>query len=164
MEDRAKVKILPPVLLLLALAAGVVVSVLAPARLLPPELAIPAGIATIALSVVLVLAAVAGLRRANTAFDVRKPTTGIVMTGAFALTRNPVYLSMMLLYVGIALLINSPWMLLMSIPTGSALCLAVIRPEERYLAAKFGDAYQRYIESVPRWFGWRSFKPGSRPG
>jgi protein-S-isoprenylcysteine O-methyltransferase Ste14 len=157
MDDSAKVKVLPPVVLLVALAVGMIAAVWTSDRLLPSDFAIAVGLATIALSVVLALTAASELRRAKTAFDVRKPTTTIVTTGAFAVTRNPVYLSMMLLYVGIALLVNSPWMLLVAIPTGSALCLMAIRPEERYLTDKFGDDYCRYAASVPRWLSWRSF-------
>jgi len=117
MDDRAKVKVLPPVVLLVALAVGMIAAVWTSDRMLPSDFAIAVGLATIALSVVLALTAASELRRAKTAFDVRKPTTTIVTTGAFAVTRNPVYLSMMLLYVGIALLVNSPWMLLVAIPT-----------------------------------------------
>lgn len=157
MDDRAKVKVLPPIVLLAALAAGILAAILSSDRLLPSDLAIAAGAGVILLSVCLVVAAARQLRRANTAFDVRKPTTAIVTTGVFGLTRNPVYLSMMLLYVGIALVVNSPWMLLLAIPTGSALCLIAIRPEERYLTTKFGDDYRRYSAAVPRWAGWRSF-------
>lgn len=79
----------------------------------------------------------------------------------FRLTRNPIYLSMMLLYVGLSLLVNSPWTLLLAIPTGSALCLAAIKPEERYLEAKFGDAYRHYRAAVPRWISLRSIGIGT---
>ena len=156
MQDNADVKILPPIVLAVALGLGIPVGILLPTRLLPAEAAVPLGLGVVAISVLLVIAAVRELRRKKTAFDVRKPTSAIVRTGVFRLTRNPVYLSMMLLYVGVSLLINSPWMLLLAIPTGSALCLAAIKPEERYLEAKFGDAYREYRATVPRWIGLRS--------
>jgi protein-S-isoprenylcysteine O-methyltransferase Ste14 len=41
------------------------------------------------------------------------------------------------------------------VPTGSALCLTAIRPEERYLEAKFGDAYRVYHAAAPHWFSFR---------
>ena len=156
MQDNANVKILPPIVLAVALGLGIPVGILLPTRLLPAEAAVPLGLGVVAISVLLVIAAVRELRRKKTAFDVRKPTSAIVRTGVFRLTRNPVYLSMMLLYVGVSLLINSPWMLLLAIPTGSALCLAAIKTEERYLEAKFGDAYREYRATVPRWIGLRS--------
>ena len=76
-------------------------------------------------------------------------------SGVFRLTRNPVYLSMVLLVIGVGLLLNSLWSLLLAVPTGSALCLTAIRPEERYLEAKFGETYRAYRSEVPRWFSLR---------
>lgn len=160
MQDNANVKILPPIVLAVALGLGISIGILLPTRLLPAEAAVPFGLVVVTVSVLLVIAAVHEMRRKKTSFDVRKPTSTIVRTGVFRLTRNPVYLSMMLLYVGLSILINSPWMLLLAIPTGSALCLAAIKPEERYLEAKFGDAYRDYRASVPRWLGLGSFRIG----
>jgi protein-S-isoprenylcysteine O-methyltransferase Ste14 len=42
-------------------------------------------------------------------------------------------------------------MVALVVPMGSLLCLAVIRPEERYLEAKFGEPYRSYRASVGRW-------------
>jgi protein-S-isoprenylcysteine O-methyltransferase Ste14 len=164
MQDNADVKILPPIVLAVALGVGIPIGILLPTRLLSADAAVSLGLGVVAVSVLLVIAAVHELRREKTAFDVRKPTSVIVRTGVFRLTRNPVYLSMMLLYVGLSLVINSPWMLLLAIPTGSTLCLAAIKPEERYLEAKFGDAYREYRAAVPRWIGLRSItsNPTSR--
>jgi protein-S-isoprenylcysteine O-methyltransferase Ste14 len=58
---------------------------------------------------------------------------------------------MMLLYLAVAFAANSLWMLLLVWPTGSALCLAVIRKEEDYLQRKFGDQYALYRQQVRRW-------------
>jgi protein-S-isoprenylcysteine O-methyltransferase Ste14 len=58
---------------------------------------------------------------------------------------------MLLLQLGVGLLLNSLWMMALVVPMGSALCLAVIRPEERYLEDKFGDVYRGYRLSVRRW-------------
>jgi protein-S-isoprenylcysteine O-methyltransferase Ste14 len=151
MRDRADVKVLPPILLAAALGAGSATAALFPVRLLPTGAAITIGLGAIAASLVLVGFAFREIHRAKTAFDVRKPTTAIVTTGVFRFTRNPVYLSMMLLYVGAAFLANLPWTLLLAIPTGSVLCMAAIKPEERYLDAKFGDDYRAYRARTPRW-------------
>lgn len=161
MQDNANVKILPLIVLAVALGLGIPIAIVLPEQLLPAEAAVPLGVGVIAFSVLLVVAAMRELKRAKTAFDVRKPTSAIVRTGVFRLTRNPIYLSMMLLYVGLALLVNSPWTLLLAIPTGSALCLAAIKPEERYLEAKFGDAYRHYRAAVPRWISLRSIGIGT---
>ena len=94
-------------------------------------------------------------RAGGTAFDARKTTTALVDSGVFRFTRNPVYLSMVLLVIGVGLILNSSWSLLLAVPTGSALCLTAIRPEERYLEAKFGETYRAYRSEVPRWFSIR---------
>jgi protein-S-isoprenylcysteine O-methyltransferase Ste14 len=62
---------------------------------------------------------------------------------------------MVLFVIGVGLFLNSFWSLLLAVPTGSALCLTAIRPEERYLEGKFGDAYRAYRSRVPRWFSVR---------
>jgi hypothetical protein len=77
MADAAQVKVLPPLILLTALAAGFASAALVPARILPQSIAIPAGLAFIAASVAL---AGAAARAGQPAFDSRKPTTAIIET------------------------------------------------------------------------------------
>lgn len=122
-----------------------------PISLAPDQVAPVVGGALVAISVALVITAARELSRARTAFDVRKSTRIIVDSGPFRWSRNPVYLSMTLLQLGIAFLLNSLWVALLTIPLGSALCLAAIRPEERYLEQKFGDLYRTYRNRVRRW-------------
>lgn len=151
MQDRAQVHVLPPLIPLVALAAGVAAHFAFPVGIAPDSLARPTGIVLIVASFALVIAAARELARARTAFDVRKPSTALVASGVFRLSRNPVYFSMMLLCAGIALTVNSLAILLLSLPAGSALCLLAIRPEESYLEGKFGAAYLTYKANVRRW-------------
>lgn len=155
--DRADVKILPPVVLAVGLGLEILAGFLLPTRLFPDPVAISLGFIVIAASITLVVLAVREIVHANTAFDARKSTTAIVETGVFRFTRNPVYLSMILLGLGVGLMLNSPWALLLTYPLGSALCLTAIRPEESYLEAKFGHVYRAYRERVPRWFSPKQF-------
>jgi protein-S-isoprenylcysteine O-methyltransferase Ste14 len=151
MEDRAQVTILPPLIPLSAIGAGFLIHLALPLPIATAAATMPVGILLVAVSVVFVVAAAWELARARTAFDVRKPTTSLVRRGVFRLSRNPVYFAMLLLCVGIALLANSVALLALSLPAGSALCLLVIRREERYLEQKFGDTYLAYKSSVRRW-------------
>jgi protein-S-isoprenylcysteine O-methyltransferase Ste14 len=155
MIDRAEVKVLPPLLLLPILGAQALLWNFAPLRILPGYVAPPLAVAVVAGSIALVILAAREIARAETAFDARKATTALVDSGVFRFTRNPVYLSMVLLVIGVGLMLNSFWSLLLAVPTGSALCLTAIRPEERYLEAKFGDAYRAYRAAAPRWFSFR---------
>jgi protein-S-isoprenylcysteine O-methyltransferase Ste14 len=150
-EDSAKVRILPPIVLASTLAAGLGIGWFAPAPILDRGAAIILGALAMTCSVALVLSALFELRRAGTAFDVRKSSTALVTTGAYAVSRNPTYLSMVMLFVGVAFLANSWWTLLLAAPLGSALCRLAILPEEAYLAAKFGKTYEDYRARVRRW-------------
>jgi protein-S-isoprenylcysteine O-methyltransferase Ste14 len=151
MKDRADVAVLPPLIPLLAIGSGVLVHLAFPIALAPAAITTPLGVLLILASVLLAIAAARELSIAHTAFDVRKPTTSLVDSGVFRLSRNPVYFSMMLLCVGIALLANSLAMLVLSLPAGSVLCLSVIRKEESYLERKFGRTYLDYKATVRRW-------------
>ncbi len=151
MKDRVELVVLPPMIPLSSIGLGLLLHLAFPISLAPASVTAPMGVLLILGSIWLVIAAARELAKANTAFDVRKPTTTLVRTGVFRLSRNPVYFSMLLLCMGIALLANSLAMLLLSLLTGSALCLSVIRHEESYLERKFGDTYRAYRANVRRW-------------
>ncbi|MEO0036270.1 MAG: hypothetical protein RLZZ501_2293, partial [Pseudomonadota bacterium] len=71
--------------------------------------------------------------------------------GPFAYSRNPLYLSLLAIYGGLALLVNSLLMVLLGGAMFFTLQRHVVEPEERYLAEKFGDAYRDYLGRVRRW-------------
>jgi protein-S-isoprenylcysteine O-methyltransferase Ste14 len=78
-------------------------------------------------------------------------TTLVLQSGPFGLSRNPLYLGLIALDVAVALLAQSFWALLF-VPVGVvALTWGAIRPEERYLAVKFGSEYEAYRARVRRW-------------
>jgi len=85
--------------------------------------------------------------------DPGHPTTAVVTTGAFAFSRNPIYLGATCLLLGIALAANWPWAAALIVPAVVACHYVLIVPEEQYLAAKFGDAYLSYVACVHRWLG-----------
>ena len=79
------------------------------------------------------------------------PTTRIVAHGLYRFSRNPMYLGFALCTFGLAILVDSAWMLL-ALPIGLVLVdRIVITREERYLERKFGDEYLNYKRRVPRW-------------
>ena len=83
------------------------------------------------------------------------PTSRIITTGVFSISRNPLYLGGVCFLLGIALVANLPWALVLLMPALVACHYVLIAPEERYLAAKFGEDYQRYAATVHRWIGSR---------
>ena len=99
----------------------------------------------------IVASAFRALGRARTAFDIRQPTTTIVTDGPFRYSRNPMYISLTLLYMGLAVLINSLWILLLLLPVLLVIQNGVVKREEQYLERKFGETYLRYKAQVRRW-------------
>jgi len=83
--------------------------------------------------------------------DPGRPTSTLVTTGVFSISRNPLYLGGVLALVGIVLVFNLPWGLVLLLPAIIACHFILIVPEERYLAARFGEEYRVYTASVNRW-------------
>jgi len=150
-RDRAGVITPPPFLYLIALAIGLLVDWLYPVQVLSTPFAIGIGLLLIAAAGPIVISALRAFSRAKTTFDVRKPTSAIVTNGPYRFSRNPSYVSLTLLYGGIACLVNSLWVLLMVVPVVTVMHFGVIKREERYLEAKFGDEYRDYKTTVRRW-------------
>jgi len=90
-------------------------------------------------------------RAAGTHIEPYKPTTAIVTDGLFGVSRNPIYLSMVAVTVGIGLALDNFWVLVMLAPVLVVMHYGVITREERYLTAKFGDEYLNYKNTVRRW-------------
>jgi protein-S-isoprenylcysteine O-methyltransferase Ste14 len=141
----------PPLVYLGAIALGVVIHLVAPVRLLPPGRGVLLGSIVTAGAVALFVASVRTFRAAGTPIPGNRPTTTIVRAGPYRFSRNPVYLAFSLLQVGLALLVNSAWLLVTLVPAAALMALVVVPREERYLTARFPLEYVAYKESVRRW-------------
>jgi len=91
------------------------------------------------------------LRRAGTHVRPDRPTTALVQDGPFRFTRNPLYLSLTLLYLGVSLMFNARMPLLLLPPLLLVAHFGIVRREERYLESKFGEQYRKYRKRVRRW-------------
>jgi protein-S-isoprenylcysteine O-methyltransferase Ste14 len=100
---------------------------------------------------VFLVLAVLEFKRAGTPPEPYKPTTAIVRSGPYRVTRNPIYLSFTLVQLGIALWMGSGWILVLLLPALVFMHYGVITREERYLERKFGDEYVKYRRAVRRW-------------
>ena len=116
-------------------------------------IAVQAGaLVIIAAAVALGLTSVASFRNASTTIlPAGRPTTSIVERGPYRFTRNPMYVAMACAYLGLALALNNLWALIFLPAVVAAVDRFVIRREERYLTAKFGDTYVDYCARVRRW-------------
>jgi protein-S-isoprenylcysteine O-methyltransferase Ste14 len=115
----------------------------APSRILSALLAVP-GLGLTLWSLWLFL-------RARTSPLPMRPATSLVRSGPYRWTRNPMYLGMLLLYLGVALLFDVTWALLLAPAVVFLVGRLVIRREEKYLEATFGEEYRRYTGEVRRW-------------
>jgi protein-S-isoprenylcysteine O-methyltransferase Ste14 len=153
--DRPDVIVFPPVIPLATLALAGVLQWLAPLGLIASfDAPIRIGIGLIVAGGGL-LTTSAGRRaliRSGTNVNPSQPTTTLVTDGVFGHTRNPLYVGVSVALCGLALIFDLDWMLLLIVPSCVLLHFAVVRREEHYLEQKFGDAYRRYKERVPRYF------------
>jgi protein-S-isoprenylcysteine O-methyltransferase Ste14 len=154
-HDAAEVRIFPPAIPLLTVLIGIGVSHRWPLGL-GLELASPqrywGGGLIVACAVLgLGLWSVVLLRRSGQSENPWKPTTQIVERGPFRITRNPMYLQMVLVCAGVAVLLDNLWILILTPVCAWLLQTLAIVPEEQYLERKFGDTYLAYKKKVRRW-------------
>lgn len=80
-----------------------------------------------------------------------KPASTLQTTGVYALTRNPMYLGLTLLYLAITCFIGNWWNLILFPFLVLVIQELVIKPEERYLQIEFGEEYKAYLKKTRRW-------------
>jgi protein-S-isoprenylcysteine O-methyltransferase Ste14 len=92
---------------------------------------------------------VAWALRAAGVVDLERPNQ-LVLKGPYAFSRNPMYVGWTLVYVGIALVVNTVWLLLL-LPVVLLVTQIVVVREERSLEGRFGSAYRSYKTSARRY-------------
>jgi protein-S-isoprenylcysteine O-methyltransferase Ste14 len=156
-HDRAGVIAPPPLIALAVVVVGVFLDWLLPAYVLQLLLSfaerVTIGAILIGAGAALAIPAVLAFRSARTHVEPWKPATALVTDGIFRWLRNPMYVALALLVAGIAVALASDWTLVMLLPGAFVLHVGVVKREERYLEAKFGNAYRAYKARVPR-YGW----------
>jgi protein-S-isoprenylcysteine O-methyltransferase Ste14 len=92
------------------------------------------------------------LQAAGTNVNPALPATAIVDSGPFRFSRNPLYLALTLVYVGLTLAFNTWWGIVVLVPLLIIMHRGVVLREERYLEQKFGETYRQYRAKVRRYF------------
>lgn len=156
-KDTAGVIAPPPLLALATIVLGLLLDWLLPAYVLGLLLSltwrIVIGVVLIAVGLALAFPARRAFVSAGTEVKPWRPSTVLVTDGVFAWLRNPMYVGGTFFLVGLAVLLASDWMLVMTIGFFVVLHFGVVRREERYLETKFGESYRHYRNRVPR-YGW----------
>ena len=150
--DTAQVIIRPPLAWGLAVIAGLTLNWLVPLPFLPADL--PAGwlgAMVFVLAVALFAWAIVTMTRVGSNVPTNRPTTAIVESGPYRLTRNPIYLTMFLGLSALAIAFDNSWLLVMLVPFALVIRYGVVAREEAYLERKFADVYRGYRSRVRRW-------------
>jgi protein-S-isoprenylcysteine O-methyltransferase Ste14 len=150
-QDKAGIVAPPPLIYLGALVFGLLLNRRFPATFLPSRITRTLGWPLLSGGVLLLGWFEWALRHAGTPASPYKPVSHVVTDGPFQYTRNPGYLSMTVIYTGIASLANALWAILLLPVALLIIQRGVIEREERYLERKFGEEYLRYKSQVRRW-------------
>jgi protein-S-isoprenylcysteine O-methyltransferase Ste14 len=141
--DSPGVIVRPPLLYGTMLIAVVVLRWFWPMPILRDALSPWLGLVPLLLGLVIAIPGRRALQAAGTNVNPSLPTTAIVTSGPYRYSRNPLYVGLTLLYCGLTFVLNTWW--------GFVMHRGVVLREERYLEAKFGDAYRQYCSRVARY-------------
>ncbi|HEU4828103.1 MAG TPA: isoprenylcysteine carboxylmethyltransferase family protein [Gemmatimonadales bacterium] len=154
-RDAARVRVLPPGVPLITILLGQVLQrfwPIAPSLELAPLVRYGVG-GSVVLGAVLGIGfrAVRTMRRTGQDENPWKPTPSLIETGPYRFTRNPMYLQLVIICIGFAIILQNAWILLLTPLAALVLQELAIRPEEAYLERKFGETYLAYKRRVRRW-------------
>jgi protein-S-isoprenylcysteine O-methyltransferase Ste14 len=141
----------PPLVYLASLVIGALLQLAMPLPFLSRTLAVALGTPLVLVAIGLFSYSVAKFRAAGTPVPARKPTSVIVRTGPYRFSRNPIYLAFSLFQLGIAIWVDSVWLLATLAGAVALIHFIVIPREEQYLERRFGAQYLDYKTSVRRW-------------
>lgn len=150
--DNAQVLVRPPIALLIGIVAGIALDWVVPLPWLSADF--PRhwiGWAVFGLGFALLIWAAATIRMAGSNVPTNQPTTAIVEAGPYRFSRNPIYFAMFLALIGLAIVLDTLWLLVMLAPFALVIRYGVVAREEKYLDRKFGDSYRGYRSRVRRW-------------
>lgn len=145
----------PPIVFACAVAVSVILDYAVPLPWLPSplsDLLLAIGWLLAAGVVYMDFSALRSLKRARTAINPTRPAEHLVTTGAYAFSRNPLYLGNTALMIAVGFIIGSVWFIVMGIVASFLTQKLAIEPEERHLAARFGKRFRDYQKKVRRWF------------
>lgn len=150
-EDSPRIFVPPPVIIFGTLPVGLAIDGrLTAATALQPLTVVTSVLLAIA-GLAIIGSALRIFSRSKTRPEPWKPASALVIEGIYKITRNPMYLGMLMIYAALALLFQSPSAGALIIPVFAIIDRLIIRREEKYLSRKFGEPYDNYRRHVRRW-------------
>ena len=141
----------PPIIFLTAILLGIALNWVWPLSFIPSTLGLLGPLVTLG-AALLFLLSLREFRAAGTSVRGPEHTTAIVQTGPYRFSRNPIYLSFVLLVLGLSVWLNNLWLLMTLVPAVGFIAAVVIPREERFLERNFHGQYSSYKATVRRWF------------
>jgi protein-S-isoprenylcysteine O-methyltransferase Ste14 len=141
----------PPLIFLAALLISLALNAIWPLVSIPDHIRYIAGGLLIFGSLLAMPSILIKFRRMDTSFDVRKLPSTFITDGLYRFSRNPSYVALVLLFIGIGVALSNLWELICLIPAIVVIDRHVIPEEERRLERAFGDQYRVYKSQVRRW-------------
>jgi protein-S-isoprenylcysteine O-methyltransferase Ste14 len=111
----------------------------------------PAAALCVLICLAIFVAAFTAFHRSRTTLVPNRAASALVTGGVYGRTRNPMYVSLVFLYLAFALWLNDAWMLVLLPVVVLAIDRLVIAREERYLTSAFPEEYRAYRARVRRW-------------
>lgn len=144
----------PPLVFIGAAALAVVMAWLVPLPWLPRALAeflFAFGWLVVLGGFAITVTAVRAMRAAHTPIAANRAAEHLVTSGPFSFTRNPIYLSAIMMLFGIGLITGNPWFFAAALLAAFAVQKLAIESEERHLEMRFGKRFRDYAKRVRRW-------------
>ena len=152
LADNAGVIVRPPLLYGVAFVVVLALGWFWPMPIVGRVVAVGVGLVLVVFGVGIAMWGRRTMQAAGTNVDPYRPATVLVKTGPFRFSRNPLYMSLTLLFLGLSLVVNTWWGIVLLFPVLIIMHWGVILREERYLDQKFGASYQEYRSKVRRYF------------
>ena len=141
----------PPVIFGVAFLIGLAIGLFDPRPQLPLWVQLFAGTLVVASGVLLIRSSMKSIDGAGTTYDPFAASTALVVSGIYRYTRNPGYLGLAVIQLGLAVLLDSPWIAISAVIAVVVTTVFVIRLEEEKLTRTFGQDYRDYLSRVRRW-------------
>ena len=150
-SNHAGVWIPPPLLYVLPFLFARFLQTVIPLPFLPEIIVPVAAMLFFVVGIILCIWSIGLFRRSKTSLVPVKPTATLVLSGPYQVSRNPMYLGLLCLYLAAAFWLNMVWALVLIPIVIGIMQRMVIEKEERYLEQQFGEPYRQYKAHVRRW-------------
>ena len=150
-NDAPNVKIIPPLIYLAGIVIGFLATIWMSTKVLPNSVAWTVGGILIFCGAVLTSYAVLKFKDVGTTVRPDRAASTLVIAGPYKISRNPMYLGLALVYLGIAIAAQSVWALILLPVVLAIIQRQAIEPEEAFLEKRFGANYINYAAKVRRW-------------